>query len=330
MSPYTHVTLHACHFTIDSVPSSLILNADDFGLTPGVNRAIAELADAGAITSATLMAAGLAFDDAVKLALARPHLGVGCHITFIDGTPLSHPADIPTLLGPDGKHFRTSLVDFFLAVLRGRVREEEIAREAMAQVQRLQRAGIDVTHVDTHKHTHLLPAVARPLLWLCERAGVGAIRNPFEPAWARKLEPADVTRRLLVRVVDHFRPQFFALPQIREGVVATTEGTIGVSATGNLNRSTLQQILRAMPDAGLFELVTHPGYNDTALDSITTRLRATREVERLTLLETFSSSAEISPHPRLPELISYAALGSYAAARATGRYVPPSGHEFIL
>src|SRR5215472_9391252 len=84
----------------------LIINADDFGLTCGINRAIAELHEAGAITSATLMATGPAFDDAVALALARPSLGVGCHIMLVDGTPVSDPATIPTLLGPDRRTFR--------------------------------------------------------------------------------------------------------------------------------------------------------------------------------------------------------------------------------
>ena len=94
------------------MPARLIINADDFGLTPGVNRAIAELHDAGAVTSATLMATGPAFDDAVALALARPSLGIGCHIVLVDGTPVSDPSTIPTLLGPDGRTFRNSLGNF--------------------------------------------------------------------------------------------------------------------------------------------------------------------------------------------------------------------------
>src|SRR5947208_962069 len=108
------------------MPSRLILNADDFGLTPGINRAVAELHAAGALTSATLMANGPAFDDAVAIAHANPTLGVGCHIVLTDGTPVSPPETIPTLLSPDGKTFRPSLSDFFLAVLRGKVSEDDI------------------------------------------------------------------------------------------------------------------------------------------------------------------------------------------------------------
>src|SRR6202453_1019094 len=94
------------------MPARLIINADDFGLTRGVNRAIAELHQAKALTSATLMATGAAFDDAVALAHANPALGVGCHVTLTDGIPVSSPQSIPTLLGPNGKNFRSSLSNF--------------------------------------------------------------------------------------------------------------------------------------------------------------------------------------------------------------------------
>src|SRR5580698_5931377 len=108
----------------------LIINADDFGLTPGINRAIGELHAAGALTSATLMANGPAFDDAVAVAQACSALGVGCHVVLTDGTPLSPPETIPTLIGPDGKNFRASLGQFFRDTMLGKISEADIAREA--------------------------------------------------------------------------------------------------------------------------------------------------------------------------------------------------------
>ena len=266
----------------------LIVNADDFGLTPGVNRAIAELHAARALTSATLMANGAAFEDAVATAHANPSLGVGCHIVLTDGTPLSPPETVPTLLGPDRKTFRPSLASFFLAVLTGRVAEAEIAREAAAQIARLKQNGITPTHIDTHKHTHILPGVARPLLAVAEQLGVRAVRNPFEPAWSIALGKSPLLRRLQLGIIGHFRPRFLALPQIRSSRILTTDGTLGISATGNLNAETLAKTLATMPE-GTWELVCHPGYNDRDLDAITTRLRDTRETERIALLSTFAS-----------------------------------------
>jgi len=304
----------------------LITNADDFGLTCGVNRAILELHLAGAVTSATLMANGAAFEDAVAIARAHPTLGVGCHVVLTDGTPLSHPQRIPTLLGADGKNFRPSLMDFLGAVLLGKVSEDEITIEALAQVQRLQRAGIDVTHVDTHKHTHILPRVARPLLYVCERAGVGAIRNPFEESWSLALGHSDPVRRLQVRLLHPLRKRFEALPQIRDRRVLTTDGTIGISATGRLDRAMLDSILAAMPE-GLWELVCHPGYNDRDLDAVTTRLRVTREIERNALLGALGAD---SVHRNGLELIHYGSLGTAGMLRELGQYQTSTGHERLL
>lgn len=264
--------------------SGLIINADDFGLTTGVNRAIAELHQAKALSSATLMANGAAFEDAVAIAHAHPTLGVGCHVVLTDGTPVSPPESIPTLLGSDGRSFRPSLVDFVQALLRGSIREEEIEREALAQVEKLQRAGVDVTHLDTHKHSHLFPQVARPLLRVAERRSIPAVRNPFEESWSLALGHGNRLRRLQVRLLGGLKRRFARQPQIASGEVVSPNGTIGISATGNLDAPTLRQILNALPEEGVFELCCHPGYNDGDLDRVTTRLRRHREVERLALL----------------------------------------------
>jgi predicted glycoside hydrolase/deacetylase ChbG (UPF0249 family) len=290
--------------------SRLIINADDFALTPGVNRAIAELHDAGAVTSATLMANGPAFDDAVALALARPTLGIGCHIVLVDGTPVSDPATIPTLLGPEKNQGRTSfhnsLATFALGVLRGSIHQDDIQREALAQIQKLQRSGFKLTHVDTHKHTHLLSRVTRPILRALDQSGIRAIRNPFEPRWAAAIG-GSARRSLFVRALGPGRRRFLASPPIASHSILTTGGTIGVSATGHLNSTTLDALLRAMP-SGTWELVCHPGYNDRDLDAVTTRLRAHRETELQALLAAFKESSSNPLNPSGLKLIHYGEL----------------------
>ena len=288
------------------MPARLILNADDFGLTRGINRAIGELHAAGALTSSTLMATGPAFDDAVAVARTYPTLGGGCHIVLTDGIPVSHPESIPSLIGADGKSFRPSLLDFLQALLRGTISEDEVAREALAQIQRVQRAGIDVTHIDTHKHTHLFPTIARPLLHVAERTSIGAIRNPFEPEWSLALNQGSHLRRLGVRLIGHLRPRFEAHPQIRSVRVLTTDGTVAISATGQLNAATLAEVLGALPATGTYELCCHPGYNDRDLDRVTTRLRAHRNIEREALL---TEIPRLLTQPNAPKLIHYGNLG---------------------
>jgi len=307
----------------------LIINADDFGLTHGINRAIAELHQANALTSATLMATGPAFDNAVAHARANPSLGVGCHVVLTDGSPASPPETIPSLLGPDGKTFRPSLLDFIQALLRGAVNADEIEREALAQIARLERAGIRITHLDTHKHTHLFPAVTRPLLRAAERAGIRAVRNPFEQSWSIPLGHGHRLRHLQVRLLRLLQARFDRQPQIASASVLTTNGTIGISATGDLDSRTLSDILRALPveSDAVFELCCHPGYNDRDLDRVTTRLRAHRDIERDALLAQIPA---LSLNPNPPRLIHYGDLGTDSAPTGRTRSTTNAGCENVV
>jgi chitin disaccharide deacetylase len=287
------------------MPARLILNADDFGLTRGINRAVGELAAAGALTSATLMASGPAFDDAVAIARAHPSLGVGCHIVLVDGVPVSPPETIPSLLAPDRSSFRATLRSFLAALFTRRIRPEEIEREAIVQIRRLQTAGISVTHIDTHKHAHIFPAIARPLLRAAEQCGVRAIRDPFEPAWSLALHQGDAKRRAAIRLLSMLRPHWYSLPQLRDHRLLTTDGTIAISATGVLDPDTLGRILAALPSSGTFELCCHPGYNDRDLDQVITRLRAHRETERDALL---TEVPRLRSNSTSPDLIHFGEL----------------------
>lgn len=313
------------------MPGRLILNADDFGLTRGINRSIAELWQAGVIRSATLMATGPAFSDAVRVAAESPGLGVGCHVVFVDGIPVLHPDEITSLLGADGKTFRPSLADFIQALLRGTIQPEHLAREAQAQIQHLQRAGIDVTHVDTHKHTHLFPAVALPLLHAAERCGVQAFRYPFEPLWSRDLAArrTSLVRRLQQSALQLFEPRFRrSLDPNRDE--RTTSGTLGIAATGMLDAETLSGLLQHVSrgeESDLFELCCHPGFDDADLARTSTRLRTSRELEHRTLLEVVPRFARTGSGP---SLIHYGNLGVPGLQRDLGQFLPFNGHEKVL
>jgi chitin disaccharide deacetylase len=262
----------------------LLVNADDFGLTAGVNRAIVELHHGGQLTSTTLMASAPATEEAIALAIGTPTLGVGCHVVLVDGVPALPPAQLPTLVEPATGRFRATLGHFARDLFLGRIHASEIAAEAEAQIARLQSSGLRLTHIDTHKHTHIFPRVLAPLLQAAKSRHVLAIRNPFEPAWSLAATPdAPLLRRTQVHVLNRFRPAFLGL--VSQAGLATTRGAIGVLATGTLNRATLSSLLSALPD-GAWELVTHPGYNDEALAHAGTRLLASREVERDALSKT--------------------------------------------
>jgi len=282
----------------------LLINADDFGLTPGVNRSIAELHQGHALTSATLMATAAFFDDAVAQARANPGLEIGCHVLLVDATPALPPAQIPTLC-PDGQALRPSLARFAADLYTGRIREAEIEAEATAQIRRLQAAGLRVSHIDTHKHTHLFPRVLRPLLRAARSCGIAAIRNPFEPAWALRATPSvSRLRRMAVVALDSNRRAFHRL--VDESRVSTTAGTIGVLATGTADvPAALHALLAALAksphqDGPVWELVCHPGYSDQHLDEVRTRLRASRAEEHAALLDQIPrSGVELGSWARL-------------------------------
>jgi predicted glycoside hydrolase/deacetylase ChbG (UPF0249 family) len=262
----------------------LIINADDFGLTPGVNQSIRELHQAGALTSATLMSTSAHFAAAAGISAdsREPRLGVGCHVVLVDGAPSLPASEIPAL-APEAARFRPKLPTFIFDLLRGSIPEAEIELEAISQIRLLQAAGVKVTHIDTHKHTHMFAAVLRPLLRAAVLCGVHAIRNPFEPAWAVAATPdAPLARRLQVKALRTRREHFLRL--VREAGLSTTDGAVGVLATGTLNAATVNSLLRNMPE-GTWELVCHPAYYDNELDSVQTRLRESRAVEHAALLE---------------------------------------------
>jgi hopanoid biosynthesis associated protein HpnK len=263
----------------------LIVNADDLGLTAGVNRGIAEAHERGIVTSATLMANGARFEEAVTLARSLPRLGVGCHIDLIQLSPTLPPRQLPTLVS--GENFRHGLPRFAAAAMRGALSAAEITAEATAQLRRLQQAGVQVSHLDTHKHTHVFPPVLRALLQAARDCGVRAVRNPFEPARAASAMTSLASPALLKRqaAVWALRPMAGGFRrQVKAAGLATTDGTLGIAFTGRLDRRLICEMSRRMPQ-GTWELVTHPGYNDDGLARLS-RLTASRESE----LEALTSS----------------------------------------
>jgi hopanoid biosynthesis associated protein HpnK len=278
----------------------LIVNADDFGLTIGVNRAIAEAHDQGVVTSATLMATGAAFADAVERARSVPRLSVGGHIVLTDGFPLLSAEQIPTLTSDTGQ-FRQSLVSFALSAISGRINPNEIEAEANAQIRKLQTAGIVVSHIDTHKHTHIFPPVLRPLLRAARACGIRAVRNPFEPAPVSLLakQPWMWKKYSQVKILGTLGRGF--RKTIHDAGLLTPDGTIGIVVTGALDERLFASSMDSLPD-GTWELVCHPGHNDAQLDAVQTRLRESRTIEQRLLT---SPEARESLSRNGIELISY-------------------------
>lgn len=260
----------------------LIVNADDFGLAPGVNRAVLELHAAEVLTSATMMAQAAATEEAVRIALAMPTLGVGCHVVLVDGAPTSPRKDIASLVDRNTGSLHSSPGSFLKRLYTARIRSAEVEAEAAAQISLLQSYGVRLTHIDTHKHMHMFPLVLRPVLRAAKAAGIHAVRNPFEPLWSLNATAnAPELRRAEVVLLRRFEAKFRRIVE-KEGF-ETTDGAIGVLATGSVNLATMHALISAMPE-GTWEFVSHPGYRDEQLARSNTRLLESREIERNALV----------------------------------------------
>jgi chitin disaccharide deacetylase len=258
----------------------LVVNADDFGFTHDVNRGIVEAHRTGILTATTLMANGEAFDDAVELALETPSLDVGCHLVLVGAPGL--PATVAQLVR---------------AVALRRIRLYE---EMAAQVRRIVGAGLKPTHLDTHKHTHLLPPVLDALARISQDFGIPWVRRPFDfPMHSRRAG-------LAIRGVNTsfgLVRSHFARELARHGC-RSTDHFAGFQITGNYDAAELAALIRALPE-GSTEFMCHPGFCGNELRGATTRLKESRERELRALT---SAEVRAALKESQVELVSYREL----------------------
>ncbi len=153
----------------------IIINADDFGRHTLINRAVQIAYEKGCLKSTTIMAGGIAFDDAVSTANKLSNLGVGVHLTLANGNPILPPNKIPSLVTAEGT-FYDNHAAFLKRYLQGKINLDEVRAELAAQIEKVKRAGLNLTHVDSHQHLHHVPKIIDIVLELADAAGIHAIR----------------------------------------------------------------------------------------------------------------------------------------------------------
>jgi chitin disaccharide deacetylase len=234
----------------------LIINADDFGFTSEVNAGIVHAHREGVLTSTTLMANGDAFEDAVRLAHQTPSLDVGCHLVLVQGQSLL-----------TGKLFPEHPKAVLSALFRG---ELDVYAELKAQIQRILSAGIKPTHLDSHKHTHIVPRVFRAVARLAQEFEIPYVRLP--------LDSTAPFARLPCRLVD----PFYRRTAVQYGA-KLTDHFLGFRLTGSLDAASFRAALARLPD-GTTEFMCHPGFLGPELKRAATRLKESRvrELEALT------------------------------------------------
>jgi predicted glycoside hydrolase/deacetylase ChbG (UPF0249 family) len=232
----------------------LIVNADDFGFTRDVNRGIVAAHQRGILTATTLMATGTQFDDAVQLARENPSLDIGCHLVLV-GSP----------------GFPDSMAQLITALARKRI---DPYRDLSAQVRRIVDAGIQPTHLDTHKHTHLLPPVLEAVARIGEEFRIPWVRRPMD----LPISAAGVSwgRKMVSRSFGLLRSRFHRVLTAHN--CSTTDYFAGFQITGKYDAAELASLIRQLPD-GVTEFMCHPGFCTEELQAERTRLKESRQKE---------------------------------------------------
>lgn len=247
----------------------LAVNADDFGFTRDVNEGIVEAHRLGILTSTTLMANGAAFDDAVRRSRECPSLDVGVHFVLVGGKSVATGGSLPE-----------SVASLSAAVL---LRKIDFASELRAQVEKILAAGVRPTHLDTHKHTHLLPPVLEAVARLGAEYGVRWIRRPVDLPMTGPAAEAPAAVRLAGKAMGALRGRFHTI--LAAHGCRTTDWFAGFRMTGRFGPDSLIHLLRNLPE-GVTEFMTHPGHCGPELRAARTRLKESRAAELAALTDT--------------------------------------------
>ena len=263
----------------------LILNADDFGLTLGVNEGIIRAHREGILTSATVMANAPAFDDAVRRARDNPSLGVGVHLVLIGGRPVAPPEKVGSLIDDKGE-LPQSLPKFVTSVTSGAIRREHIESELSAQIDKVRAAGIEPSHLDSHKHTHAHPRVMECVARVAQACGIKRIRKPFEDlrdSWSSTRDQrAASAPQLAAAVAAKIASRSFEGICRRYGL-RSPDRFLGLARTGSIGPAALRGLIDTVAD-GTTEIMLHPGICDSDLKQTGSRLLMQRQTEMEALL----------------------------------------------
>jgi chitin disaccharide deacetylase len=262
---------------------NLIVNADDLGWTAGVNRGIAETHHNGIVTSASLLANGAAFASGVGLARSTPGLGVGVHLNLTDGAPVAPRELVASLLNEAGE-FEGGPEGLLLRIAKRGVALREVEQEWDAQIEKVREAGIQPTHLDGHKHVHMLPGLFEIALRLAKRHSIGAVRVANEASSLRAALSAGDELHTTVVLKQGVQARGLKLlardarEQAGRAGISTADYFCGIAQTGEMTKEGVARLLRSLPE-GTTELMCHPGYADEDLQNTATRLQGSRQTE---------------------------------------------------
>ncbi|TML18596.1 MAG: ChbG/HpnK family deacetylase [Actinobacteria bacterium] len=226
----------------------LIVNADDYGLTPGVSRGILRGVREGVVTSTSVLVLGSGFSRSVGWLRDEAPLGVGVHLALVgEDPPLSAARDIPTLIDRRGRLPR-SWRQLVPKVMAKRIDFADVERELAAQIGAAQDAGLSIDHLNSHQHVHMFPGLREVVVDLAHRFDVPAIRVTRSTTRG----PVGLLIRRLAATLER---------ELQADGIVFPRGAAGLDEAGRFDESAMLRALDrfASSDASSVELSGHPG-----------------------------------------------------------------------
>lgn len=244
----------------------LIVTADDLGLAKSINEGIAVACREGIVSSVSVIPTGRAFDDAVKIISNVGIKDAGAHLALTETKPLLKSSK-----------FYQNHNQLFKDILFGRASLENIRRELKAQLDLLRSAGINITHINSHEHIHIMPEMLKIFISLAGEFNIPAVRYPREDRPVRYSNINDLYKKFILAYFSAANKKIFA-----SSGLLYTDHFVGLIDAGRLKEELLIDILASLKD-GVTELVCHPGFlSPEVVDSYKWHIGAERELSALT------------------------------------------------
>jgi hopanoid biosynthesis associated protein HpnK len=239
----------------------LIINADDFGIHTEVNHAIITACQQGILTSTSLLATGPAFDEAVELARQCPKLGIGIHLCLVGSLrPVLPQSAVPSLVTAQGV-VPESYAEVMKRIFAGKYNYEQVYQELDAQMAKIMATGLNITHVDSHQHLHVLPQIWPIVQTLMKKYHIHRLRIPRED-YTFKALLANPVRALGRDGLTYLSKR--AMKDVRRLHFTTSDYFWGMADGGNMNEQNLKYIISRLP-FGIHEIMMHPGRSTAVL-----------------------------------------------------------------
>ncbi len=232
-----------------------IINADDFGLSDSINKAIIQSFKEGILKSASLLINSKKTQEAVELAKKNPQLDLGIHLCLVQGSPVSKHKNIYSLLGSNG-YFLKNHFDFLIKLWSGRINLYEVELEFNEQIKKALEYNLNITHIDTHQHIHLYPSILKILVRLAKKFGIPWIRYPAQAHWPALATFGDtrgISKFILINTYKHRIKNI-----LKKNNILYPNYIIGMYNAGTLNNVVLKKMLSLMRGDDITEIIFHP------------------------------------------------------------------------